>query len=92
MSALKLSGKKKQKEMSPIEKVTDMMEFSKHGPMTVMFVMDALDKWTDKVITCSTPEMFENSCVHLESWLGTAEEIRVKLGFEKVERHETTRR
>ncbi len=70
-------------QMTNVEFVTDMMDFSNYGALAQMFIIDALTKWSGKV--AETPievlrEQFgENSFINPDAWHGVAKEIKAKL-------------
>jgi hypothetical protein len=63
------------------EFVTHLMEFSDHGALMQLAVIDALDKWSDRVIKHEEELMkqLEGSMIHGPAWIETAREMRKKL-------------
>lgn len=65
--------------------VDNMMNFSKFGALSQMFVMAALNHYADHVIE-EGPKMKKDvditgrvSLINLDSWIGVAKEIKQKL-------------
>lgn len=71
------------KQMTNVECVTDIMEFSRFGALAQAFVMDVLSKHARQV--AETPiealrEAFgENPMIGADAWQGVAKEIHTKL-------------
>ena len=61
--------------MTNIEKVQHIMSYSRYGALAQLFVMDALEKWTE-IVSKASPEQVGNGFVHPEAWIGVAREIR----------------
>jgi hypothetical protein len=59
--------------------VRDMMNFSKFGALSQMFIMDALTKHANAVAASTPADYPEGSMVHPEAWIGVAKEISEKL-------------
>lgn len=74
--------------MTNVEKVTDLMEFSKFGGLAQIMVMQALGQFVDNVIE-QEEELLANEAkqeaegkigfIHMKSWIGVAKEIKDKL-------------
>lgn len=67
------------KPMTNVELVTFIMEFSKHGPLAQLFVMDALDKWSKRISNTKPEDYPVDGFIHPESWISVAKEIQEKL-------------
>lgn len=61
-----------------IEIVTDIMEFSKHGPLIQGFVMVALDAYAAQVIKHGA-KTFDSPLINGEAWVGCAQEVIDKI-------------
>lgn len=61
-----------------VEFVTDLMEFSAHGPLIQAFVMQALEQYAKRV-AAMTPEALDTPMVSGHAWHGCAVEVRNKL-------------
>lgn len=62
-----------------VEFVTRIMEYSRHGAMAQLFVLDALDKWSHVIANMPDDEIdeeFENSFVNGQAWKAVAQEIQ----------------
>lgn len=66
-----------------IELVASMMEFSDHGPLAQMFIVDAIRKLSEAVASKPIEElreqMKENGFISAEAWQGVAIEIKEKM-------------
>lgn len=58
--------------------VQSLMEFSKYGALAQLFVIDALDKWSERV-SQADPVQLDNPMFNGEAWVGVAKEIQQKL-------------
>lgn len=67
--------------LTNVEFVTDMMQFSRFGPLAQMFVLDALTKQATTVANLTKEQLapMKDSIVAPEAWQGVAIEIRDKL-------------
>lgn len=75
--------------MTNEEKVIKIMNFSKYGALSQIFVMQALDHFCNLVIE-QEPELIKEqdenekegkiSMINLKSWVGVAKEIKEKIG------------
>lgn len=71
------------KRRTNVQIVRDLMEFSDHGALAQMFVMEAIKRYADQVAAmdpdklraCFEPMPFLNA----DSWQGVAKEIRQKI-------------
>lgn len=64
-----------------VDVITELMEFSRFGPMAQLFVMDALSKQA-RAVADAPPEAFEGEgweMVNGKAWQGVAREIADKL-------------
>lgn len=67
--------------MTNIEKITDIMEYSQYGALAQMFVMDAVGKLA-KIVAEATEadlEPMKNGFIDPYAWQNVAKEIQVKL-------------
>ena len=66
-----------------VEFLTEMMEFSDHGPMAQLFIIDAIDQHSARIAGMQMEEleaMFgPNAFISAKAWHGTAKEIQKKL-------------
>jgi hypothetical protein len=60
-----------------LEFVARIMEFSNYGPLAQLFVIDALDKWSQKVSEAD-PADIESAMISGHAWVGVAREIQAK--------------
>ncbi|MEY9247588.1 hypothetical protein [Bradyrhizobium elkanii] len=58
--------------------VQSLMEFSKYGALAQLFVIDALDKMSERV-SQADPAAIESPMISGEAWVGVAKEIQQKL-------------
>ena len=58
--------------------VKRMMEFSKYGPLAQLFVLDALEKWSN-IIADTDPAKVDSPLISGEAWVAVAKEIKSKL-------------
>ena len=63
---------------SNVEFITDLMEFSAHGGLIQVFVMQALEQYAMRV-AAMTPEALDTPIVSGHAWHGCAVEVRDKL-------------
>lgn len=60
--------------------VTDLMDYSQHGALSQMFIIDAIRKFADAVASTPLVELRErfghNSMISADSWHGVATEIK----------------
>lgn len=61
-----------------VEFVAELMEYSRHGALAQLFVLDALDKWS-KIISETDPAKLDNVLVNGEAWKSVAKEINDKI-------------
>ena len=66
------------KQKTNIAFVRDLMEFSQHGALAQLFVLDALSKWAD-IIANTDPVKCDSPMISGEAWVGVAKEIKGKL-------------
>lgn len=68
-------------DLTNVEFVTKLMEFSKFGPLAQLFVIDALDKWSQKIIDSQEQVLVQmkDGFVSGEAWVGVAKEINAKV-------------
>jgi hypothetical protein len=67
------------KRLTNVELVTNIMEFSKYGALSQLFVMDALQKLANAVAKSKPEDYGANPFVHPQAWIGVAKEIAEKL-------------
>ena len=68
----------KNEPQTNVEFVTDLMEFSKHGPLAQLFVLDALDKWSKLIASKSAAEL-DTPMINGAAWVSVAKEIQTKI-------------
>lgn len=66
------------KRKTNIEFVNSIMEFSRHGAMAQVFVMQAIENYA-KAVAAATPEQLDTPVVSGHVWHGCATEILAKL-------------
>jgi hypothetical protein len=69
------------KRQTNVEFITELMEFSNHGAMAQLFIMDALKKVANHVASIPLEELrkeFDGSMVSADAWHGVAKEISQK--------------
>lgn len=68
-------------DMTNVEFVTKLMEFSQFGPLAQLFVLDALDKWSQKIIDNEATVLatMKDGFIAGEAWVGVAKEINKKI-------------
>jgi hypothetical protein len=54
------------------------MNHSQYGALAQLFVLDALDKWSQKV-AASTPAELDTALISGHAWHGVAKEIQQKI-------------
>jgi hypothetical protein len=69
--------------MTNIEKVTHLMTYSSYGALSQMFVMEALQKWSDIISSASIRDV-DNGFINPEAWIAVAKEIRERLQTEML--------
>ena len=72
----------KPRTMTNVEFVTDMMEFSKHGPLAQCFIMDALAKYSKHVASFTPAELEKDGGWGMfspQAWINVAKEIDAKM-------------
>lgn len=59
------------------EVINHIMEYSKHGALMQAFIMDALTKYSQHIISqeAEVREQLANSIVHPDAWIGCAKEL-----------------
>jgi hypothetical protein len=63
-----------------VEFVTNLMEFSRHGALAQIFVIDAILKWSEIVAQHDPAEInMGGGFVSAEAWVGVAKEIKAKI-------------
>ncbi len=73
--------------MTNIELVTNIMEFSKHGVMAQLVVMEAIARYVNGVVDTGLEgiidEFGENFLINPTAWFRTCQEIKEKLDGRK---------
>lgn len=70
------------KRMSNVEWLTHICEFSDHGALMQIFVLDGLSKWADHIVECgreAVVKSFDNGAGRLidgNAWYDTAVELQ----------------
>ena len=59
------------------DRIKHIMEFSKHGPIMQLFVIDALAKFSEQIINNESKviKQMEDSFISGEAWVGCAKEL-----------------
>lgn len=60
------------------EFVADLMEFSRHGALAQIFVIDAIQKHAGQVAAADRSSI-DHALIHGEGWVGVAREIKAKI-------------
>lgn len=66
------------KTQTNVQFVKSLMEHSQFGALAQLFVLDALDKWSQKV-AASTPAELDTPFISGHGWHGVAKEIQEKI-------------
>jgi hypothetical protein len=66
------------KSKDNISFVRDLMNHSKYGALAQLFVLDALDKWSE-MVSKAEPASVDNAMINGHAWVGVAKEIKEKL-------------
>jgi hypothetical protein len=61
-----------------IDFVKDLMSVNKYGALAQLFVLDALDKWSEMVAKAD-PATLNSPMINGHAWVGVAKEIQQKL-------------
>lgn len=75
-------ARKPKTPMTNVEAVIDIMEVSKFGALAQLFVIDALEKWSKRIVNAKPEElasMNDSFGPSAEAWQGVAREIQGKL-------------
>ena len=72
---------KPNQQLTNVEKITQIMEYSEFGALAQMFVMDAVSKFANLVANTPIEELesMRNGLISPEGWRGVAVEIAEKL-------------
>ncbi|ARQ95419.1 hypothetical protein [Bradyrhizobium phage BDU-MI-1] len=66
------------KPKTNVQFIRDLMEHSQYGALAQLFVLDALDKWSQQVAAAS-PADLDTPLVNGHAWVGVAKEIQEKI-------------
>lgn len=61
-----------------VDIVTGIMNFSRHGALAQLFVVDALTKWSEKIASVDPAEV-DSPMLSGKAWVSVAKEIKDKL-------------
>lgn len=78
-TTVKITSKKA--SLTNVELVVEMMEFSKFGAMSQIFIMEAIRKESERV-AATKPEQYSKeqwAFISVEAWIGVAAEISKKI-------------
>jgi len=67
-------------QMTNVEFVADIMEFSRYGALAQAFVIDALQRHAER-IAAANPKDLDSPGLCGNAWVGVAREIRTKLAI-----------
>jgi hypothetical protein len=67
-----------QKRKTNIEFVSHIMDFSRHGALMQVFVMQALEQYANRVAEAK-PEDVDSGLANGEAWVGCAKELKAAL-------------
>jgi hypothetical protein len=73
-----MARKSKTENLTNVEFVTHLMERSNHGPLAQLFIIDALEKWSD-IIAKADPAQLDTPFISGKAWVSVAREIQDKL-------------
>ena len=65
-----------------VEFVADLMEYSRHGPLVQLFIMDALAKYSKMVAGKTVPELTKEgdwNFIAPEAWIAVAKEVSERM-------------
>ena len=65
-------------QMDNVEFVTHMMNYSRHGALAQIFILDALEKWS-AIIAKADPAELDTPMLNGAAWVSVAKEIQDKL-------------
>jgi hypothetical protein len=65
-------------DLTNTEFVTELMEFSRFGALSQMFIIDAIQRHADSV-AAADPEALANPFVNEHAWIGVAKEIKERV-------------
>ncbi|WP_428840874.1 hypothetical protein [Comamonas kerstersii] len=65
-------------QMTNVEFVADIMEFSRYGALAQAFVIEALQRHAER-IAAANPKAMDSPGLSGSAWVGVAREIRTKL-------------
>ena len=65
------------KTMTNVEFVTNIMEYSKHGPLAQAFIIEAISKWSE-LVSKADPAKLDTPFMSGAAWVGVAKEIYTK--------------
>ena len=74
----------RRKPETNVQLVKRLMEFSKYGALSQMFIIDALIKQAQAVAKSAPKDYPPNSMVNPEAWIGVAREIYNELTADRV--------
>lgn len=66
------------KRKTNIQVVNQMMEFSQHGALAQLFILQAIEKYADACIAAK-PEEMENGFISGVAWQGVAKDLKRQL-------------
>jgi hypothetical protein len=67
------------KRKSNTEFLVDVMDFSRHGALMQVFILDGLAKWAEQVAASTPADYPKFTGVHPESWIACGKELKAKL-------------
>jgi hypothetical protein len=62
------------KPQTNVEFVTNMMEFSKYGPLAQLFILEAIRNWSE-LVAKADPVKVDSPMISGKAWVGVAREI-----------------
>ena len=69
---------KRPKTMTNTAFLQSLMNHSKYGALAQLFVMDALDKWSE-LVAKGDPAKIDTPLINGHAWVGVAKEIQEKM-------------
>jgi hypothetical protein len=66
------------KPQTNVEFVTNMMEFSKYGALSQIFILEAIRNWSE-LVAKGDPAKLDSPMISGQAWVGVAKEIQQKI-------------
>ena len=69
-------SKPKMRRMTNVEKLTHIMEFSKHGAMMQLVVMEGLRAYSEEMSKKTSSDFGANGLICMATWIATCKELK----------------